>query len=463
VSYSGSTENLAETLLRDGFIKCGDTLAIGGVPVCELAETYGTPLYVYDADRMRRNYSRLCEALAGFAEVFYSIKANPHPAVSRVFVEQGAGVEIASGAELLLAQAAGCTPGRIVFAGPGKGEEELAVAVESGIGELHVESFEEIARLGRISQRTGGSIRVAIRVNPGAEALGGAMRMGGSPAPFGFDEEALDDVLEALTAHPSLDLCGIHLFCGTQILNAEVLLKQWKHGLDLASCLGRRIGRPLRSVDLGGGLGIPYHDGDRPLDLDQLKRGVSQLAESVAGDPFLREATIVVEPGRFLVGPAGVYLMEVQAVKMSRGKRFVVTNGGMHHHLAASGNLGQVIKRDYPIVAATRLGDSCLSQATIVGPLCTPLDTLGRQHAMPVLKEGDLLAVLQSGAYGLSASPTGFLSHPMPAEVLISAGRHQAIRTRGTIAASVHLAMGSESRKVSGAQRRRCIPVAGPE
>jgi diaminopimelate decarboxylase len=425
--------DLARSLVAENFSGSGDELVIGGVSVGDLARTYGTPLFAYDAGLMRRSYRSLRRAVSGLAEVYYSIKANPNPAVVSLFVEEGAGLEIASGAEFLRARAAGCPPERVVFAGPAKSPDELALTIEAGIGEIHLESYEEIEHVARIATKLGRSVPVAVRVNPVAAARGGAMQMGGRPAPFGFDEEGLGAVLAAIDAHPLLHMSGIHVFAGTQILDAEVLLEQWSHSISIASRVARQLGRPLETLDLGGGLGIPYYAGDKALDLDALARGVPALRTAMDAEPLLRGTRVILEPGRFLTGNAGVYAMSVRAVKVSRGTRFVVCDGGMHHHLAASGNLGQVVKRDYPIVAASRLCDSDRSSCHVVGPLCTPLDSLGRNAALPPLRAGDLIAVLQSGAYGLTASPTGFLSHPPPAEVLIENGRHKLIRRRGTL------------------------------
>lgn len=422
---------LGQALIAESFGNDRGCLVIGGFRVPDLLAAYGSPLYVYDGDVIGRRYGALARAVEGFAEVYYSIKANPNPAVARLMVDRGAGLEIASGAELRLALRAGARPERILFAGPGKGAEELECAIAQGIGEIHLESFEEIAAVAATARRLSRTVDVAIRVNPAAAAQGGAMRMGGKPAAFGFDEEILGEVADGIAAHPELNLTGLHLFAGTQILDADVLLTQWRHGLGLAAQLGRHAGRPLGSIDLGGGLGIPYHQGDASLDLARLAAGAARLQTERRGDPLTAPARIVIEPGRYLVGPAGVYLSTVRAVKVSRGHRFVIADGGMHHHLAASGNLGQVIKRDYPIVAATRLDAAPVSPATLAGPLCTPLDTLARQTALPELATGDALAVLQSGAYGLSSSPVGFLSHPMPAEVLVRDGTHTCIRPRG--------------------------------
>mgnify|MGYP001312336903 CR=1 FL=1 len=418
---------LAARLVAERFGRSGGDLLIGGIAARELAARFGTPLFAYDAAIIRDACRALAAALEGFAAIHYSIKANPNPAVARVLVGEGAGLEIASAGEFRAALAAGADPARILFAGPGKRRVELEQVIAGGIGEIHLESREEIAHVEAIGAAAGRRIAVAVRVNPVAEAQGGAMRMGGKAAPFGFDEEDIDAVVDRVAASPHLDLAGVHLFAGTQILDAAVLLGQWRHGLVLAGRLAARLGRPLRTVDLGGGLGIPYFAGDGELDLAAIRGGLPELAALRAADPLIRDARIVVEPGRYLVGPAGVYLASVLAAKVSRGQRFLVTDGGMHHHLAASGNLGQVIKRDYPVVAASRMDAAPVGPASVVGPLCTPLDTLARKVDLPDLQAGDLVAVLQSGAYGPTASPAGFLSHPAPAEVLVDDGEARLI------------------------------------
>lgn len=423
---------LASALIAEHFSVRQNGLAIGGLAVGDLVRQFGSPLYLYDAAILRQRYRALAAALEGFAEVYFSIKANPNPHLAAIFVDEGAGLEIASGAEYLLARKAGCRPRRILFAGPGKGEAELDLVLRQGIGEIHLEGVEEIELVGRKVSAMGLRQDVSLRINPGRQAQGGAMRMGGKASAFGIDEELMPEAIEALTRFPGLRLKGIHLFAGTQILDAQVLLEQWRYGLELAARLAELADCPLGSIDLGGGLGIPYHSGEATLDLDTIRAGLPPLRAMLATDPRLASATVLVEPGRWLVGPAGLYVSAIRSVKMSRGQRFLITDGGMHHHLAASGNLGQVIKRDYPIVAPLHLASPVIDNTNFVGPLCTPLDTLGRQTALPDLKTGDLLAILQSGAYGLSASPVGFLSHPMPAEILVENGLSRIIRPAGT-------------------------------
>ncbi len=413
---------LGDRLVAELFARVEGRLKIGGLDVADLAETHGTPLFAYDAGLMRRAYHALAGAVSGFAEVDYSVKANPEPSVIRVFAAEGAGAEIASGAEFAAARAAGIAPRRILFAGPGKSDADIDHVVAQGIGEIHLENVEEMMRVDAAARRHGRVQAVAIRVNPGPDAQGGAMRMGGKPSPFGFDEEDLDAVVDAVGARPGLHLAGLHLFAGTQGLSATTLLGQWAYGLRLAARVAGRIGRPLATVDLGGGLGIPYFPGETALDLAALRAGIPALKAFVEADPGLAGARIVLEPGRYLVGTAGLYVARVRAVKPSRGSRFVITDGGMHHHLAASGNLGQVVKRDYPVVAVVDPPGPRFPCA-VVGPLCTPLDMLARAASLPELAAGDLVAVLQSGAYGLTASPSRFLGHPPPVELLVDAGR----------------------------------------
>ncbi len=421
---------LSQRLVDRHFTTRDGELIVGGVGVRALVEQFGSPLYVYDASVMRAQLRALRDALGSRVDVFFSVKANPNVDVLRVFTGERTGLEVASASEYLRARAAGCSPERILFAGPGKTGEELELVLRGGIGEIHLESEEEIATLDAIAAKAGRRARVSLRLNP--RAAGGAMQMGGHSTPFGFDEERVEDVARLVSSHRHLDLVGLHLYGGTQMLHADMVAAQWETTFRLGRALATVIGRPLDSLDFGGGLGIPYFGKETELDLEQLRRVLAGLIERAASEPAFERARLVVEPGRFLVGPAGVYVAKVVAVKESRGKRFVITDGGMHHHLAASGNLGQVLKKDYPIVHGTRLGEPDAMTAAVTGPLCTPLDTLGRGVGLPETRAGDIVCILQSGAYGLSASPIGFLSHPMPAEVLVGDGEPRVVRKRGT-------------------------------
>lgn len=418
---------LDSQLVSENFAVEGSHLLVGGMPVRDIVGQVGTPAFIYDGGVMRRTYRRLAQALSGFAAIHYSVKANPAPAVIRCFLDEGAGVEIASVGEYRVARGAGAAPDRILFAGPGKRMSELEAVIAGGIAEIHLESYEEIKRVAAIGRRDRRVVAAAIRINPVPTAQAGAMRMGGKSTAFGFDEESVEQALDAVSAAGHIDLAGVHMYAGTQILDADALVSQWRHGIEIAARVAAYLGKPLRTIDLGGGLGIPYFSGDQSLDITKVAAAVPAISDALQADPLLASARVVVEPGRFLVGPAGIYVAEINAVKQSRGTRFLVTDGGMHHHLAASGNLGQIMKRDYPIVAPGRMDAAQRFPATVVGPLCTPLDTLAREASLPDLAAGDLIAVLQSGAYGATASPGRFLSHPSAAEVLVTDGKVEVI------------------------------------
>jgi diaminopimelate decarboxylase len=425
-------DTLAHRLAAQHFDFSDGQLSIDGISASDLATEFGTPLFVYSARVMRESLAALRDATHNEVDVYYSVKANPNPSVIRVFADEGAGAEIASGAEYEYARRAGVEPARIIFAGPGKSTAELKHVISNGIGEIHVEAEDELDRIVDIAASASNPVHVSIRVNPTEAAQGGSMRMGGKPAQFGIDEERLTSVVTRYGNNPALEIAGVHMFAGTQVLDAETLLAQWRHGFSVATDLARLLNRPLKTIDLGGGLGIPYFANESALCLDTVKQGFPALINEVRANTLLKDAKIIVEPGRYLVGPSGVYLAGTISAKASRGMNFAITDGGMHHHLAASGNLGQVIKRDYPLMTANRAFETHDQAVTVVGPLCTPLDTFGRKTPMPVPRVNDIVAIFQSGAYGLTASPVGFLSQPVPAEVLIDNAVATVIRPRGT-------------------------------
>lgn len=421
-----------DRLIHEHFGNSDGQLCVAGIRIEELVEAYGSPLYVYDRSVMRRKLQEVRRAFSDRVDVFYSMKANPSQQVIQYFVSERCGTEIASAGELEQALAAGCRPERILFAGPGKVDSELERAVSHGVGEIHIESLLEANRLDAIAQRAGRTVRVSLRINPAESAQGGAMRMGGKPSPFGIDEEQLDEVLSDILRLKNVDVRGIHLFTGTQILDHTVLMTQYRKAVEIATRVATQLPHALESIDFGGGLGIPYFERESPLDLKQFAPLFRELLVDIDSNPLLAKARLIVEPGRYLVGESGIYVSQVIEVKTSRGKTFFVTDGGMHHHLAASGNLGQTIKRNYPIAAVTHLRRQAEEPVDVVGPLCTPLDVLGRAVKLPALSSGDLIGVFQSGAYGRSSSPAGFLSHPAPVEVMVDDGRHWLIRRRGT-------------------------------
>ena len=381
----------ATDIIARYFPGSGSELRIGGMRVGDMAARYGTPLFIYDTQILDRKWALLRGALPPEFSIAYSVKANPNSAILRYFLAKGSALEIASAGELLQGLDAGALASEILFAGPGKTEAELELALSRGIGEIHVESALEVRRVGRIAARLGVRARAALRVNPAVEVQGGAMRMGGKPTPFGVDEESLDEVLDLLLADPAIEFRGLHLFAGTQILDYSVLARQYRHGLDLARRVASRVGGPLRTLDFGGGFGIPYFLNENELDMDKLREEIRGLMAEIEGDPLFSGTRFFVEPGRYLVGEAGIYVTRINDIKVSRGKTFYIVDGGMNHHLAASGNLGQVIKRNFPIAVVDRLDEGATHPVDVVGPLCTPLDTLARGATMSRAEVGNLV------------------------------------------------------------------------
>jgi diaminopimelate decarboxylase len=420
-----------QRLIESYFQESEKSLRFGGMAVADLIAQYGTPLYAYDCQVLEKTWTRLRWALPPEFTIYYSVKANPNQAILKFFLDKGCGLEIASAGEFQRALQAGCSPKNILFAGPGKTEAELQRVLDQKIGTIHVESFLEIDRVSAISHQLGRPAPIALRINPTEEVQGGAMRMGGKPLPFGIDEECLDEVLDRTLGDPMLDVQGIHLFMGTQILDPAVLLAQYRKGLAIARHVARRRQTPLQTIDFGGGLGIPYFSGEQALDMEQLQQGLAELMAEVQCEPLFSGTQLMIEPGRYLVAEAGIYIVRVNDIKLSRGKKFLVVDGGLHHHLTASGNLGQVIKRNYPIALLNRLTEPPTETVDIVGPLCTPLDALGRNVTLPPAEIGDWIGIFQSGAYARSASPLGFLSHPAPPEVWVDRGKSTLICPRG--------------------------------
>jgi len=421
-------------LIQRNFSTTNGELSLGGVSVSILASNYGTPLFIYDRGVIARKWTLLRETLPDRFAIYYSVKANPNQMILKEFLSKGAGLEVASAGEFSQALKAGCSPEKAIFAGPGKTDFELDFVLSRGIGEIHIESVREAERVSAIASKLGLPARVALRVNPGGEAEGGAMRMGGRPAAFGVDEEELEPALDVLTSLNHLEFRGIHLFAGTQILDHRILAAQYRKGVEIARHAATHLKKPVHTLDFGGGLGIPYFSHEQELDTEKLRNELEALCNSLQSDALLADTRFLVEPGRYLVGESGVYLARVVDIKTSRGKKFAILDGGMNHHLAASGNLGQTIKRNYPIAVANKLNLSAEIIYEVAGPLCTPLDVLARGVALPQLEVGDLVAVFQSGAYGRSASPLGFLSHPAPPEVWVDRRQHRLITRRGELA-----------------------------
>lgn len=394
----------------------GDELIVGGIPLTLLASRVGqTPFYAYDRALLRSRLGQLRAALPASIELHYAMKANPMPALVGYMASLVDGLDVASGAELRVALDAGMDPRNISFAGPGKSERELAQAVAAGIL-LNLESPREVGLLADISARLGRPARVAVRVNPDYELKSSGMKMGGGPKQFGIDAEQVPAVLAEI-GRRGLAFEGFHIFSGSQNLRAEAICESQSKALELAVQLAAHAPGPVTTLNLGGGFGIPYFPGESRLDLAPIGSHLADIVESAKAR--LPGAELVIELGRYLVGEAGIYVCRVIDKKVSRGEVFLVTDGGLHHHLAASGNFGQVIRKNYPVAIGNRMASLQHEQASVVGPLCTPLDLLADRMELPSAEPGDLVVVFQSGAYGMTASPQQFLSHPPALEVLV--------------------------------------------
>ncbi len=404
---------------RPEFETSGGGLLIGGVPIDRLAQRVGsTPFFAYDRARLTARVAQLRAALPDDLELSYAVKANPMPALVQHLSGIVDALDVASGAELTVALDTPMQPGVISFAGPGKSLVELTQAIAAGVI-IELESETEARRAIRIGESVGLRPRVAIRVNPDFTVKGSGMKMGGGAQQFGVDSENVPALLRELEA-ADVEFMGFHVFAGSQNLFTEILLEAQAKTVDLLLRLAGEASAPVTYLNMGGGLGIPYYAQDRPLDLGAVGANLEHLMRERIR-PALPDAHVVMELGRYIVGECGVYVTRVVDRKVSRGKTFLVVDGGMHHQMAASGNFGQVIRRNYPMAVGARLDVAAedAESVQVVGCLCTPLDLLGDGVLLPPADIDDLLVLFQAGAYGLTASPTAFLSHPAPAEVLV--------------------------------------------
>ena len=414
-----STKGMAETPKHapmNQFEVADNGLRIGGQPLVDIARQVGnTPFYAYDRTVMRAQVEQLRAALPAEIHLHYAIKANPMPEVVRYLAGITEGLDVASAGELKVALEAGAKPANISFAGPGKSDADLQAAVDSGVI-INMESDAEMLRIAALAEGKSFRPRVAIRINPDFELKSAGMKMGSGPKRFGVDAECVPAMLETLGTLP-LEFMGFHIFSGSQNLREQAIIEAQTKTFELAFRLAQFAPSPVRWLNIGGGLGVPYFPGEQHLDLASIGANLSALIETAREK--LPGAEIVMELGRYLTAEAGIYVCEVVDRKISRGQTFLITNGGLHHHLAASGNFGQIIRKNYPLCLGNRISADDMELVNVVGPLCTPLDVLGNKVVLPRAGPGDLIVVFQSGAYGFSASPKDFLSHPHPSEILL--------------------------------------------
>ena len=399
-----------------GFDVIDNCLAVNGRKITDIVPDIGeAPAYVYVGSIIEARIRHLRSNLPADVKIHYAMKANPHRDVVQFIAPLVDGIDVASAGELEVALTTNTPRSEISFAGPGKRPVEIDAAVAAGIV-LNIESETELARAADASRRLKRRAQVAVRVNPAFELKGSGMRMSGGPKPFGVDAERVPAMLRSLSTL-EVEFVGFHIFTGSQNLHAEAICESQSRSLELAIELARHAPSPPKFINVGGGFGIPYFPGDKPLDIApiglHLKGLVGELKQQ------LPDCDLVVELGRYIVGEAGCYVCQVVDRKISREQTFLITNGGMHHHLALSGNFGQVIRRNYPVLIGNRVLSDETESTSVVGPLCTPLDILADKMTLPRAVIGDLIVVFQSGAYGFTSSPHRFLSHPEPRELLL--------------------------------------------
>ena len=402
---------------------------LGGVDPGVLAAQYGTPLFVYDLDVVSRQVDALRAILPAGFEVAYAGKANPSVGVVAHLAGLGLGADVASAGELATALRAGVPAGRILMTGPGKRDDELRMAVRAGIRAVTVESPGELRRLERIAAAEGRRIPILLRGPGSAAAALERVRLVGDDGGGKFGMDAADLVASAgyAAASANLDLLGLHLFGASNVLDANALADHIAATVSAAAELARAAGVRLRLVDVGGGLGIPYEPADEALDLAAFGRRLAQLAAGWRSDLALRDVSILLEPGRFLVGPAGAYVARVVDRKMVGGRDVVILDGGIHHVLRPA-----LVGQEHRVrrLGSDRDGAGRFTPVTIAGPLCSGLDVLATEVMLATPKPGDLVAVLDVGAYGFSESMPYFLSHPIPAEVAVRGDGHALLRPR---------------------------------
>ncbi|GAA0300754.1 pyridoxal-dependent decarboxylase, exosortase A system-associated [Sphingomonas oligophenolica] len=392
-------------------------LIIAGKPAeAWIAQAGDTPLFVYDFAIVSARIARFRAAMPAGLDLHYAIKANPFAPLLAAIAPLVDGLDVASKGEMALALAT--KPGAAIsFAGPGKRDDEIEAAIAAGVT-LNLESEGEARRALAAGERLGVTPRLAVRVNPEIELRGSGMKMGGRASPFGIDADRAA-ALAKLVVAAGADWRGFHIFAGSQALDPRAIIETQAETLALAARLAEQVGVTPPLVNLGGGFGIPYFPGEAPLDIEMIGAALGESMTSRLA--ALKDARFAIELGRWLVGEAGVYLTRVIDRKESRGETFLVVDGGLHHQLAASGNFGTVVKRNYPIAVATAATQGETETVSVVGCLCTPLDRLADRVALPVARPGDVIAIFMAGAYGLSASPAAFLGHPLPAEILAGA------------------------------------------
>jgi diaminopimelate decarboxylase len=408
------------------FSSLNNELIIGGLSLTHIENLLGrTPFYAYDKALICKKTTQLKSKLPKGISLHYAIKSNPYPSLVNLMAQQVDGFDVASKNEMLLALQSGMPATNISFAGPGKTQADLTSAIITGVT-LHVESINELNFIQKLAQQLNLIAKVALRINPEFELKSSGMKMAGGSKPFGIDQELVPDILKKFPLE-NVNLRGFHIFAGSQNLNADAIISTQRQTFSLADELVRLCPKEvkLEYINIGGGFGVPYFKNENSLELTSISNNLTVLLEQ--HNTMLGKLDIIIELGRYLVAEAGVYVSKVIDKKVSRGTTYLVCDGGLHHHLANSGNFGQVIRKNYPVAIGNKYTGTIKDtrhnyhqeKVNIVGPLCTPLDKIADQITLPKAEIGDYVTVFQSGAYGASASPKDFLSQPSVGEILL--------------------------------------------
>lgn len=405
----------AGTIPSDFSARDGELIIGGKRAGALLDEAGGSPLFAYDMNIVRQRVERFRRAIPTEISLHYAVKANPYTPLIKDIGKIVDGFDVASQAEMALAIEAGMAPRHISIAGPGKRDTELSAAIEAGVT-INLESEGEAERALALASHAGRRPQLAVRVNPDFEIKGSGMRMGGGAKPFGIDAERVPALVRRLI-DAGANWRGFHIFAGSQALDAEAIIAAQRATMTLAADLAEEAGAPPPLVNLGGGFGIPYFPGEQPLDVEAIGMNLAEIL--VNRRSILAETAFAIELGRWLVGEAGVYLTRIVDRKVSHGETFLIVDGGLHHQLAASGNFGTVVRRNYPVAVANHFGVEPEEVVSIVGCLCTPLDRLADKVSLPHAEVGDVIAIFMAGAYGITASPSAFLGHPKPYEIMV--------------------------------------------
>ncbi|MCK5146660.1 type III PLP-dependent enzyme [bacterium] len=392
--------------------------AFNNIALGDYADRFKTPLYLYHAGSTLQRIRELRVRLNPSIQLYYAVKANPNPHLLALLKNSVDGFDISSGGELQRALDVGCNPEHFSFAGPGKSNEELELAIKSGTGSISIESINELNRIELIATDLRLKANVSVRINPERLFRAFAIKMGGKSSQFGVNEEDLSLFFKAFEKTSSCILTGLHVYAGTQCLDADTIIENVKNTLEIARRIIIEFKYPLKKINLGGGFGIPYYDGQEALDGNALASDLSEIMKEFIDDVGLPDLHAILELGRYIMAPAGIYMARIVDKKESRGRIYCVLDGGMHHHLAASGNFGQVIRKNFK-VSNVSTPSGKMEKVTLVGPLCTSIDVMGDNVMLSSPEIGDLIVFWNSGSYAFTASPQRFLSHPTPAEILI--------------------------------------------